>query len=160
MATSTPVNTQKESAVKKVFKSHTKFGKYIFKNGKEAPFVAGRYITDIKSEIEELEHEVSLSHPIIFIDANEKEVDASKLDPVEEIKRKAIAEFIVSQAAANSKTNDRGNYTQERLNVASSSTIAEGAAGSDSGASLVDLSATSRLASLAAFASTTSASTK
>ena len=119
--------------IKRVFKSRVPFCKYIFKGGKEAPFIAGRYLTDIKSEIEELEAEVEAKHPTIYIDSAEKEVNTAKLDPIEEIKRRAIAEFIASQAAANNKANDRGNYDAGKLNVTTSATVAEAAAGSDSG---------------------------
>ena len=119
--------------IKRVFKSRVPFCKYIFKNGKEAPFIAGRYLTDVKSEIEELDAEVESKHPSIYIDAAEKEVNTAKLDPIEEIKRKAIAEFVASQLAANSKTNDRGSYEPGKLNVTTSATVAEAAAGSDSG---------------------------
>lgn len=73
--------------------------KYIFVNGKEANFILGQYITDAPEEIQQLDAEVKQGHPHIYTDPNKKEVDATYLDPVEAIKRKAIADYLAQQRA-------------------------------------------------------------
>lgn len=115
-------------AIKKVFKSKIQSCNYVFKSGKQASFIAGKYLTDIDTEIEELEAEIKSGHPHIFIDANEKEVDTEKLDPLEEIKRKAIAEYLEAQKKAVDPSNDMGSTDQ--------SGKLEGIANSSSGAQL------------------------
>lgn len=141
-------------AIVRVFKSRVPFCKYLFKNGKEANFIGGVYTTDIETEIEELDTEIKLKHPTLFIDASDKERDTEKIDPLDEIRRKAVADYLAGVAAATNKSNDRGTTEQGRLNVANSSTIAEASAGSDSsnGASIVAGEAASGLQAASAAA--------
>jgi hypothetical protein len=81
----------------------------MFKNGKAAPFVDGKYATDIESEIEELDEEVAAGHPTFYIDDKEKELDTNVSDPMEAIRAKVIAEYLANQARAEDPTNDRGS---------------------------------------------------
>lgn len=83
--------------------------KYIFKSGKVANFVGGKYVTTIDSEIAELEEEIKFGHPHIFVDANERTVESEKADPLAAIKKKAIEEYLAAQAKAVDPNNDMGN---------------------------------------------------
>jgi hypothetical protein len=108
---------------------------YIFKNGKPATFVSGRFITDIPSEIAELDEEVAAKHPFIFIDPAEKEIDSEKLDPMAGLRERIIAEYLARQAEVTNPTNDMGSTKQEPLKPASTLDIAQAAEGG-SGAGL------------------------
>lgn len=123
-------------AILHVFKSRIPSCKFLFKNGKEANFIGGRFMTDVQSEIDELQAEVTLNHPHIYVDSAEAKVDSEKLDPLEEIRKKAVADYLAKQAAAVATSNDRGSTAQggKLEGIANSATIASGAAGSSSGA--------------------------
>lgn len=129
-------------AIKRCFKSHIISSKYHFKNGKEANFINGEFYTNIDSEIAELEAEIENGHAYIYIDKERMNVDTEKLDPISEIKRKAVEEYIALQEAATKGQRDMGNTEPQKLNPANSTTIAPNAPRSDgatSGARLVTL---------------------
>lgn len=117
-------------AIKNVFTSTLPSCRFIFKGGKEAPFINGEYYTNDEIEIKELEAEIAASHPFISVNSEKKTIDTDKLDPLETIKQAAIAEYLAKQAASNSKDNNRGISVQTKLTVANSTTIADAAAGS------------------------------
>lgn len=96
----------------KLFKTRLPSCKFIFPSGKEANFVNGEYATDDNKEIAYLNDEIKLGHPHLYIDSKQKEVDSEKRDPIEEIRRKAVEEYINSQAAAIDPTNDMGETDQ------------------------------------------------
>ena len=123
-------------AILHVFKSRIPSCKFLFKNGKEANFIGGKFMTDNESEIAELQAEVDLRHPHIYVDPEEAKVDSERVDPLEQIRMKAVAEYLAKQAAAVATTNDRGNTAQggKLEGIANSATVAAGAAGSSSGA--------------------------
>ena len=123
-------------AIKKVFKVSLPSVNYVFRNGKPASFVGGKYLTDIPDEIAELEDEISKGHPLIFVDPNELEMDEKYLDPMVGLREKIIAEFLENQAKANDPTNDMGTSTQGSVIPANSQDVAVAAAGG-SGATLV-----------------------
>lgn len=108
-------------AIKKVFKSRIDSCKYIFSNGKEANFIGGKYLTDLESEIAALEFEIKSGHPHIYIDTAEKEIDTEQMDPIEQIKKKAIAEYIAAQKAAVNPDNNMGSTEQGKLTGISNS---------------------------------------
>jgi len=116
-------------AIARVFKSQVQSIKYIFKNGKEAPFVFGKYYTDNATEIAELEQEIALGHPQIFIDSEEKEVDTEKMDPLSRLREKIIAEYLEEQAKQLDPSNDFGNTLPQSVKPASSSDVAAASAG-------------------------------
>ena len=130
-------------AIKRVFKSRIPSCSYFFKNGKQAAFIGGKYVTDVDIEIAELESEIGKSgltepnksdHPHIYIDQREKEINTEALDPIAEIKRKAVEEYLAAQKKA---LNAAGNVSSSKVmpattGMVNSTTIAEGAAGSDS----------------------------
>lgn len=120
-------------AVKNLYKSRIYSCKYAFKNGKEANFVDFKYLTDIKSEIEELDYEISLGHPTLYVDPTRKTVDTSKIDPLEDIRKKAVDDYIAQQKNATLMSNDRGTSEPGKLNVATTVNVAAASAGSSSG---------------------------
>lgn len=83
----------------KLFKSAVPSCKTHLPNGKEINFVGGRYATDDPLEIEYLEGEIKARHPIFYVDSKELEVDSVRVDPVEAIRRKAIADYLAEQEA-------------------------------------------------------------
>lgn len=123
-------------AIKKVFKSYIPSSKFVFASGKECNFVGGEYFTDDPKDIKELESEIKLGNPHIYIDPDKVEVDTDTLDPIEFIKRKAISDYIAAEAVATKATNDMGKTATQKLNPANSSTVKHGAAGSSAGVSV------------------------
>lgn len=86
-------------AMLKLFKSTVPSCKTHLPNGKEINFIGGRYATDDSAEIEFFETEIKNHHPNFYIDAKEVEVDSVKVDPVEAIRKKAVADYLAAQAA-------------------------------------------------------------
>lgn len=119
----------------RVFKATLPSVNYIFKNGKPAIFVQGKFCTDVPAEIAELDEEVANHHPIIFIDSAEREVDSAAVDPISALREKIIAEYKASMATATSPDNDMGESVQGALKPASTQDVVEAAAGG-SGAGL------------------------
>lgn len=91
------------------FKSSLPSCIYALKDGTQAIFMFGRYLTDNEEYIKELANEVKKNHPHISGGA---EVDTVANDPMVGLKAKFRAEFLAEQAAANAlavdKTNDMG----------------------------------------------------
>lgn len=83
----------------KLFKSTVISCKTHLPNGKEINFVGGRYATDDSDEIEFLEATIKAKHPNFYIDSAEAEVDSVRVDPVEAIRAKAVADYIAEQEA-------------------------------------------------------------
>lgn len=135
-------------AIMQVFKSSIASVKYIFKNGKEAHFINGKFLTDIEDEIKQLRDEITSGHPHIYVDAKETEID-TEADPLaalkEKLREQLLQEIAEKQAAALDPNNDMGNtgdavkdkLTAMKLNVATTRSIASAAAGSASGATLM-----------------------
>ena len=114
-----------------VYKSAIPHINYIFKNGKLAVFTNGVFRTDIEGEIQELETEIKLGHPHIYVDAAEKIIDSEMVDPMNALRHKIIQEFLAKQAeTAGNPDRDMGT-TDKNVGVmpATSKTIAEAAAG-------------------------------
>jgi len=123
------------NGVKHAFKCTNINSQYLFKNGKAAPFIGGWYYTDVQSEIDELSAEIASGHPFFSIDENRKTVTAEEMDPLDSIKKKAVAEYLAAQAAAINKSRNMGQTEGGSLKgIANSNTINEGMAGSDSSA--------------------------
>lgn len=123
-------------AIKQVFISSLGNSKYIFTNGKEANFINGEYSTDIESEIADLENQIKAGHPHIGRNIAKLTVDTDSMDPIEDIKRRAIEEYVAKQKAASDIKNDRGTTEQSaRLGgILTSRNVAAATAGSSSGA--------------------------
>ena len=86
-------------AVEKLFKSRMLSCQYFFEDGARADFVSGRYSTADDAKIAQLELEIKNNHPHIYVDDNEVEVDTDKLDPLEHLRAKFIAEYLAAQQA-------------------------------------------------------------
>ena len=112
-----------------VFKSTIPSINYIFGNGKPAPFINGRFCTNIPAEVMELTNEVRLGHPHIYIDKEDAVATTEFLDPMANLREKIIAEYLEAQMAASDPTNDRGTTSQEPLKPANSFDVAPAAAG-------------------------------
>lgn len=122
--------------------------KYAALNGKVVNFVAGRYLTDDPREIEELDYQIQNGYTQIVIDPREKEVDSRYNDPVFRLKEQ-LREQILRELAATDPSRDMGDYSQGKLNAATSATIAPTAAGGANVASEVIVNAAkSKLAAL------------
>jgi hypothetical protein len=108
--------------------------RYVFKDGKTASFLTDdgitcKYTTNIACEIAELDEEIENMHPHITHAAVTPK--AAAVEPIEALKARHFEEFKKLMASSTLKTNDAGNSDQGKLNVANSTTVAEGAAGSD-----------------------------
>lgn len=96
--------------IRAIFKSRIPNIQYIFKSGKSAPFLGGRYTTDVDTEIDELMAEIvdvgvdKSRHPHIYVDEAESEIDSEAETPIQAIRRKAVEEYIASQAVAMDKS--------------------------------------------------------
>lgn len=123
------LNADNSRVAARVFRSNIPSVRYIFKNGKSANFLGGKYITDIVHEIRELDYEIALHHPNFSV--NMEEV-VPTMEPLEALRARFIAEYKAELATNVSKNNDAGYSDQGKLNVANTTTISEGAAGSDS----------------------------
>ena len=115
--------------------------KYIFKNGKEAPFVGlpeGKYATSVDWEIEELMHEIKNAHPFIHQkDGQETQIAGETV--YEAMKKKMrediLAEIAAETARANDATKNVSVSVTERLKATTTANVASAAAGSSSAAS-------------------------
>ncbi len=111
------------SNLHKMFKSHIKSMRYVFRDGKVAEFVGGRFHTDDEKHIAELMEEIGQEglgkskNPSIYVDVNEKEVDPLLLTPEAQLRAKIRAELIAEMQAA---TNPENNMGSSASNFASS----------------------------------------
>jgi hypothetical protein len=113
-----------EQKTLQVYKSNINSCKFIFKSGVAAHFVAGRYVTDKKSEIDELDAEVEQGNPHIFRDKNEMVMDSNSTDPLDGLRKKHIAEYLAQQAELAAGTRDMGSTAQAAVAPASSKVLA------------------------------------
>lgn len=116
-----------------VFRSVMPSCQYVFRSGKVAPFINHEYATSMPQEIAELNYEIEMGHPHIKVSPQGATKSTIKVDPLEEVRAKAIAEYIANQAKANDINNDRGTSEQGKLNVSNSTSVAAGMAGSAAG---------------------------
>ena len=81
------------------FKSYQSSCNFVDSTGRIAHFVSGRFTTNDPLFIKELTEQVELGHPVFYIDENEKTIDSDLLDPLEYIRRKAVADYLAQQAS-------------------------------------------------------------
>lgn len=112
--------------------------RYVFKSGKVAEFMSGKYLTAIDSEIAELEQEIKEGHPHIFIKKGHETADN---DPLAGLKQKIINDYIASQQKAEKEATDgsrdfgntvSGSIVSEQIKPASSVKVASVAGKSNS----------------------------
>jgi hypothetical protein len=122
-------------AIHRLFKSSLPSMSFIFKNGKAAMFINGRYHTDDPSEIEQLDTEIKTRNPYLRIDEAERELDTELQDPMQQLKERfreeIIKEYLENEMRAINPENDFGDYDQSKINPASTTSIAPVSAGGD-----------------------------
>lgn len=125
--------------LKNLYKGTQPFFRYIFKDGSEAAFVGGRYLTDNPEEIKQLDAEVASAHPFIYVDPSEPTVDVEFADELRKVQEEAVAKFLAEKKQASDPNNDMGEtgIAAQLKGIATSKTIAEAASGSTSGAQVV-----------------------
>lgn len=122
-------NSKQVVTESRVFRSTLPSCVYVFKAGKHANFIDGKYRTNIAHEIAELDAEIAAGHT--FISSKPEEL-VSAVDPMTALREKFRAELLAEQAAA-AKTNPNiGSTDQGKLNVASSEAVKQLSAGSSS----------------------------
>jgi hypothetical protein len=97
------------NSIKSVFMCRMPSMNYVFANGKYAHFIESRYLTDIESEIAELNKEILIGNPFFYIDENQKTFDSSLQDKlntaVAEAKLKVLKEEEERKIAAGEEIN-------------------------------------------------------
>lgn len=78
-------------------------------NGNRIRFVGGVYMTANQSEIDFLQEQIRIGHPIIYIKEGATVVDADALDPLAAVKKKAIEEYLQQQKLASDPNRNMGN---------------------------------------------------
>jgi len=115
-----------------LFKCRIPSCQYFFSDGSRADFISGRYATADEYKIAELNKEIKAGHPHIYIDSKEAEVDAEQLDPLEVIKRKAIAEYIAQQAARAGTNFGNTDQSSSKAGIMTTTDTTASEAGADS----------------------------
>jgi hypothetical protein len=117
------------------FQNSLGYSRFTSAKGKDFHFLNGEFLTNIQAEIDELNAEVAAGHPHIYVNPDRVTVDTKYVDPLAELKAKAIEEYLANQAAALDKTNDRGSsiFSGKLEGIANSTTVSDGMAGSNSG---------------------------
>jgi hypothetical protein len=122
----TPVPATQE----KLYKSYVDSVKYIFKAGKVAYFIRGRFSTAFPSEIAELDAEIAGGHPTIYFDPEEPTATAMAESLMAGLKARYYQEFLADIAAkTQDPSRDMGESEQGKLVPANTQTIAPVAAG-------------------------------
>ena len=111
-------------ATLRVYKSTVPSIVYICKNGKPCNFIQGVYRTDIEAEIQELDAEIALKHPQLYIDSNEREIDSELVDPVAALRASIIADYLATQAKVTDPEHNMGSYAAGQVVPASTKNIA------------------------------------
>ena len=98
-------------------------------------FVGGQYITDKPKEIEFLNEQVALGHPMIYVQKGKETVTQAQLDPLAAVKARAIAEYVEQQAKQQNPARDMGATasTGAGSDIATTATIAPITVGSKNG---------------------------
>lgn len=113
-------------AIQKLYKSRIPSCQYFFKDGSRADFVNSRFSTDDEDKIEQLDADLKKGHPHLYVDDNEVEVDTEKLDPMEHLKAKFIAEYLASQKAKEG-TNFGNSTADAKAGMMTTAKLVEGA---------------------------------
>lgn len=114
----------------KLYKATLPSINYIFKNGKPAIFVRGRFSTDVPAEIEELDDEIAKGHPHLYVDKDEPVAEVPVTgNLLAGLRAQLEAEIRAEMQAANSLSNDMGTTEAVKLIPASTVDVAAAAAG-------------------------------
>lgn len=116
-----------------IFKSHLPSVSFFFKNGKQAAFINGKYVTEIETEIDELRAEIGnydttkSNHPHLYVDPAEKEIDTEAPSAIDIIRQEAYEQakkdILAEQARAmsasgNVSTGESGSIAASLNNTA------------------------------------------
>lgn len=116
-----------------VFRNSLGNAKYTFPWGKDANFLGGEYPTNIVAEIAHFVEELAVGHPhLTFTGTREEQFT----DPLAEVKRKAVADYLVQQERALDATKVLGSTDQgngKLSGIATTANINAAASGSSSG---------------------------
>lgn len=91
-------------AIKNVFKSTIPQNTFLFKNGKAAVFIHGRYETDDADEITQLNAEIRGGIPYIYIDPQDASIDSSLQDEIRQAQIQAMEAVYKKRREAESGT--------------------------------------------------------
>lgn len=139
-----------EKDILHVFKSRQPYVKYAFGDGREAEFIKepgkpnGVWYTNVPELIAELQYQIQMRHPLIYVDPSDATIMAEDRDPKVRQRKQLIADLMAEGWVKTDPSNDMGNSIQGNLKVASTTDIAATAAGGDGA------NDTARLAALAA----------
>ena len=116
--------------ISKVFKSHIPAINYFFKNGKQAAFMLGKYVTHVEHEIIELTEVCATNSPHFYIDPTDCEIDSEALTPMEIIRQEAYAQAKADLLASGAMSDivSESNNGNQALSFATTANIAEASA--------------------------------
>lgn len=130
------MSTDNSAAIKDVFLGSMAHFRFAFKNGKEAIFLNGKFMTNIPEEIKELDDEIALGHPFITRPTNpdEHRVDTTYVDPMEVIRAQVRAELKAEEAAMRAgKSNIADSASKQgEVVVGNTTSVGEAMSGSTS----------------------------
>ena len=103
-------------------------------NGNRIYFQAGSYVTDNEIEIEFLDEQIKLGHPIIYVQKGKELITQEQLDPLAAVKAKAVAEYLEKQNAQQDPSRDMGTTEKSGAgaDIATTKSIASITVGSKS----------------------------
>lgn len=122
--------TQDSDSLMAVFRNTIPNCRYNFKSGKEAVFMNGQYLTNNKTEIEELMAEIDSGHPNIFLNREEMFKETKYVDPVWAIKEQLMKDLRASGMLIENGGMDYGTSDQNvKMNINTSRAMAEAMGG-------------------------------
>jgi hypothetical protein len=122
-------------SVKNVFKSRMPSMNYVFASGKYAHFIEGVYMTDIQSEILELNNEIKIGNPFLYIDENQETFDSTLQDEINKAMADAKLAVLKKSEAGKAEIISAQNSAdlKELAQASSSATLISTPAGSGVG---------------------------
>lgn len=122
------------SALQYIFHGMNDDGKPTGIAGKAAVFLSGEYRTKVAEEIAELDKEIRLGHPLIFVDKTRYDMEEEDLDPAVALRKRYFAEFQAEQERANNagKNTSESDPTKSGAGTGVMTTAGAGAAAASS----------------------------
>jgi hypothetical protein len=114
----------------KAYKSTFMSLNYIMKNGKPAIFVNGQFVTNVKLEIDELDHEIAEGHPHISHDEGATQITVEQVDAMAGLRARLREELIAEMKANESVLKDVGSAEPTKLMPGNTMDISQAALGS------------------------------
>jgi hypothetical protein len=136
-------------AIKKLYKCYMPSMNYITAKGRTCTFVEGRFLSDHPDEVKEMDQMVAdKSNPHIFIDDNEKEVDTTLQERIKEAQKTVTLQILAEEAARKAALEAAG--AQAGASTPQAPQSDQGAGTTMSPASLLNVTSSAGLSSLAA----------